>query len=113
MVQLDGEPVQIEVYKDPPLLEKLLDRNIVIGKPPDSTTENTQPCDARHCFIGPKTALKKINNCDLVGKDWMRYSLGSILKELEDKNGALPVHLKKLFTNNLLRVQLALQNSIH
>ena len=51
------------------MLEKLLGQNIVIGKPPASTTEITQQCDARHCFIGPKTALKKINNCDFVEKD--------------------------------------------
>ena len=46
--QLEGEPVPMEVYIDPAKLGKRLDLNIVIGTPPASTTEITQPCDARH-----------------------------------------------------------------
>ena len=42
----------------------------------------------------------------------MWNSLGNIFKEYKDKYGALPVHQKKQFTNGLLRVQLALQNSM-
>ena len=43
----------------------LEDMNIVVGKPPAFTTEITQPCDIRHCFKGPKTALKHINDSDV------------------------------------------------
>ena len=35
--QLDGEPVQIEVYNDPEMIQKLLDQNIEIGKTSAST----------------------------------------------------------------------------
>ena len=37
--------------------------------------------------------------------------MGNIFKEHKDKYGALPVRQKELFTNGLLRVQLAPQNS--
>ena len=100
------------VCKDPAMLENLFDQNIVIGKPPASTMEITQPCDARHSYWS-KDSAEEDSHCDLVGKDWMRNSLGNICnKEHEDKYGALPVYQKKLFTNGLLRVQLALQNSM-
>ena len=78
------------------MLEKLFDQNIVIGKLPASTAEITQPCDARHCFIGPKTALKKINNCDFVGKYtvWGAPKISMVLSQF----------IKINFTNGLLRV---------
>ena len=82
--------------QDPAMQEKHLDQTIMIGKPPASTTEITQTCDARHCFINSKTAVKKINDCALVGKNWMRNSFGNIFKEheYEYKYDVLPVHQK-------------------
>ena len=43
--QLDGESVQIEVYNDPEMIQKLHDQNIVISKPSAFISEITQPCD--------------------------------------------------------------------
>ena len=63
--QLDGESVQIAIYQSKQMLKKLEDMNIVVGKPPASTTDITQPSDIRHCFKGPKTALKHINDSDV------------------------------------------------
>ena len=63
--QLGGEPVQIAIYQSEQMQKKLENMNIVVGKPPASTTEITQPCDIRHCFKGPKTALKHINDSDV------------------------------------------------
>ena len=73
-----------------------MDQNIVIGKPPASTMETTQPCDSRHCFICPKTALKEINDCNLIGKDWMQNSLGNIFKEHKDSRLNINIFAKQL-----------------
>ena len=39
--------------------------SVVVGKPPASTTKITQPCDIRHCFEGPETALRHIGDSDV------------------------------------------------
>jgi len=49
-VILDGEQVQIDPVFDDDIFKMLTDNNIVIGKPPGSTTAINQPCDAGNCF---------------------------------------------------------------
>jgi hypothetical protein len=111
--QLDGEPVQIKVYSDPAMLDRLTTMGVCIGKPPASTTEITQPCDAKHCFLGPKTALKFVNASDLDGMSWLSDKLEAVFRGHEGKLGKkMPAHHMKLFTTGLLRIQIALQNSM-
>ena len=63
--QLDGEPVQIECYEFPSVLEALDESAIIVGKPPASTTATTQPCDRANCFKGPKKTNKSISDKDV------------------------------------------------
>ena len=57
---LDGEPRQIECYESSSMLKDLHEKHITIAKPPASTTENTQPCDAGNIFKGSKTVLRNL-----------------------------------------------------
>jgi hypothetical protein len=111
--QLDGEPIQIEVYKEEEMLRQLGLHSMIVGKPPGSTTEITQPCDMGPCFLASKTTLKSINEEDIQAKYWMVERLEVIYKAHGAKyKTAMPAHHKKLFTNGLVRVQLALQQSL-
>jgi hypothetical protein len=111
--QLDGEPIQIEVYKEEDMLEQLGIRGIVIGKPPGSSTEITQPCDMGPCFLASKTTIKSINEDDVMTKSWMVARLEEVYKSHEAEcHSVMPAHHKKLFTHGLVRVQLALQQSL-
>jgi hypothetical protein len=56
--QLDGEQKQIECYSDEDTLKMLTLNNVIVGKPPASTTSATQPCDVGNCFKGTKTTLR-------------------------------------------------------
>ena len=42
--------MQIAIYQSDLMLKKLEEMNIVVGKPPTSTTEIIQPCDIRLCY---------------------------------------------------------------
>ena len=52
---LDGEDVQIKPMQSAEVRLACNELNIVIGKPPASTTSITQPCDAGKCFLASKT----------------------------------------------------------
>lgn len=62
---LDGEKAQITIYEQADMLEELKKENVVVGKPPASTTSITQPCDHGSCFKASKAALKKIHDKDV------------------------------------------------
>jgi hypothetical protein len=64
-LQLDGEAMQIECFKAPEITQFLNDHHIVVGKPPGSSTEITQPCDAGNCFRGRKKGLTSVTNADI------------------------------------------------
>ena len=66
--QLDGEQTQINVYNTPEMLGVLHNANIVVGKPPGSTSSITQACDREKLFIGPKTSLKRFTDEDVVNE---------------------------------------------
>jgi hypothetical protein len=110
--QLDGEPVQINVYEDPEVLAALEAHNVVIGKPPASTTSITQPCDIKNCFKGPKTALKNIN--DLAVKNHFMVKRLLDLATLHEKRCKTKMKAghKKMFAHGLLRIRMALQQSM-
>lgn len=123
-LQLDGEAVQIAPYEDDVVLEQLAEHNIVVGKPPASTTSITQPCDVGNCFKAAKTHLKAVHDRH-VETDPMRKVLEAKLKEHIDarkaayikKHGcdtgfkSLASH-KKVAALGLLRVLTALKDTM-
>ncbi len=84
-VQMDGEKVQIDVYKSPEILEALKNNNIHICKSPASTTEILQPCDAGNCFKAAKSVCRQLHDED-VANDLLS------IKMLENMMG---LHLQK------------------
>ena len=111
--QLDGEPKQMECYSKSELLDVLEEHNIAVGKPPASTTSTTQPCDVGNCFKAPKTSLKHINTAESPRNTHAVNRIEAVLKQHEDTYGhKLPYAHKKMAVEGLLKVQLALQNSM-
>jgi hypothetical protein len=55
---LDGESKQLSPFTSERIIKILSDNNIVVGKPPGSSTRITQPCDAYQFFKAIKTALR-------------------------------------------------------
>ena len=45
-IQLDGEPIKIECFQVPEILDLVHANHIGVGKPAGSTTEIAQACDA-------------------------------------------------------------------
>lgn len=58
--QLDGEQTQISCYEEEAILEDLAENLIIVGKPPASTTEVTQPCDVGTIFKASKSHLHRL-----------------------------------------------------
>jgi hypothetical protein len=79
--QLDGEPIQIKIFEDADMLAQLDAAHIVVGKPPGSTTEITQPCDRGKVFKGPKTANRNISDKDVSGDKYLLGKISECLKE--------------------------------
>ena len=52
---LDGEDTQIKPLQTPTMASLCVEHNIIIGKPPASTTSITQPADAGKVFLSSKT----------------------------------------------------------
>jgi hypothetical protein len=108
--QLDGEPLQIQCYQENSILEILEESFIIVGKPPASTTEISQPCDRGNVFKASKTALKNISD-DMVDIE-DQQSLRMIFESHEIKLGTrISCSHKKLATFGIREVQLALQNT--
>lgn len=78
--QLDGEPIQMQAVTNKKAIETFNAFNIKVGKPPASTTAITQPCHVGKCFLGSKSALKGINDCD-VEDDVLMPSLTKVFKD--------------------------------
>ena len=115
--QLDGEMKQIEIYRDPSILQLLLENNIIVGKLPASTTEITQPCDRGNIFKASKTRNKNIGDDDVKKDVHMIDKLNEIFKNhIENHNGSsknskmTAAHVK-MATLGLLRIQLALEET--
>ena len=59
---LDGEDIQIRPMQSSEIRQTCIEQNIVIGKPPASTTSITQPCDAGAAFLASKTKKKHLKS---------------------------------------------------
>jgi hypothetical protein len=115
--QLDGETKQIEIYRDESIIGLLSENNIIVGKPPASTTETTQPCDRGNLFKASKCRNKSLGDSDVANDVNTLEELKKIFKTHIDKHNGTTIKSKmtsahvKMATFGLLRIQLALQDT--
>ena len=97
---LDGEDTQIKPMQSWEVREKCRELNIVIGKPPASTTSITQPCDAGTAFLASKTKKKHLKTVGKILDVVMTNRIKSIIKLHEAKVGKTLVtahHIKGIY----------------
>ena len=115
--QLDGEEMQIQCFEHQDIIDLLKAANITVGKPPGSTTEITQPCDAGYIFESAKATGKTLNDGDVSDNIDMVNILNGIVQQHRikyiDKDGKKMTDAhKKMAVHGLLRVQLCLMVAI-
>ena len=115
--QLDGEPIQMECFQDPEILDLVHANHSCVGKPAGSTTEITQACDAGAVFKGPKTTNKRINDADVVSNSVMINRLKEVFRNHDaavthDTDKKMSHNINKNAIMDLLRVQMALRLSL-
>jgi hypothetical protein len=84
---LDGEDVQLKPLRTPDIIKLCEDHNIIIGKPPSSTTSTTQALDAGPIFLAAKTKKKHLKNIEDILEIVMTNKLTKIFKNHEEKVG--------------------------
>ena len=110
---LDGEDVQIKPMKSAAIQEICKELNIIIGKPPASTTSISQPCDAGKVFMSSKTKNKHLKRV----QDVAEAAMNTKLREVIRKHDALtekkfkPHHIKA-FILGIQIVQHILQTTL-
>ena len=78
---LDGESDQINPLKETAILKLCEDHNIIIGKPPASTTAITQPLDRGSAFKGAKAKKKSLKGPEDKEK-YMEITMTDLLKKM-------------------------------
>lgn len=110
---LDGEDTQIKPMQTSEMANLCRELNIVIGKPPASTTSITQPCDAGKCFLASKTKKRNIKKISDLLEFTMSQRLKDVIKEHETRTGAkMPSHHVKYAIEGLQVVQYILQTTL-
>ena len=107
--------MQLEVFERPDIIALLKLHNIVVGKPPASTTEITQPCDAGNGFKSSKCAVKYLpEEMCLIGKVNLLRKVKDIIKShhKEFKTRITPAHLTPA-SGGIIRILSALHESIN
>jgi transposase len=84
---LDGEDTQLKPLKTAEIVELCKEHNIIIGKPPASTTSITQACDAGKIFMAPKTKKKHLKTIGECLEHEMTKLLNKVMKAHEVKVG--------------------------
>ena len=103
--QLDGEPVQLAVFSDIEVRDKLTTAGIIAGKPPASTSAITQPCDAGNIFKQAKQHLKTMAR---VGAKTDSILLECLMTHLGEKDHGYDSRLKRLASLGIIMVKQAL-----
>ena len=78
---LDGEDVQMKPMKTAAIQEVCKELNIIIGKPPASTTSISQPCDAEKVFMSSKTNNKHLKKVQDVAEAAMNTKLQEVIRK--------------------------------
>ena len=98
------------------------EHNIVVGKPPGSTT--SQPCDAKALFLGPKALLRKFDLSDPQVKTLIKsvrsealvsvfnaIMKAQVLNARTNHRTEMTSHHKSLCGEGLLRIQWAISST--
>ncbi len=115
-VQMDGEQVQIDIYKHKTVLQMLKNEHINVIKSPSSTTEIFQPCDLGNCFKSAKAINKRIQDED-VDIDSPTFKLVSKMYEDHETyvnvTTRMPATHKRMGKYGLLRLQTSLNIALN
>jgi hypothetical protein len=79
-VSCDGEKIQIDVYFNDDVLQKLEEHNTIVCKLPASTTAVSQACDAGNIFKASKTLLAHIDKAR-PNDDQLLAAVDQVIKE--------------------------------
>ena len=110
---LDGEDTQIKPLQTPTMASLCVEHNIIIGKPPASTTSITQPADAGKVFLSSKTKKRNMKSIGEVLEKTMSDRLKVMITLHETRVGAkLPCHHVKSCVEGLQCVQYILQTTL-
>ena len=103
---LDGEDTQIKPMQSSEIRQICTEKNVVIGKPPASTTSITQPADAGAAFIASKTKRKYLKTVGEILDVVMTDRIKAVIKLHETKVGKkIPVHHVKGIYEGVQTVQ--------
>ena len=111
--QLDGEPLQLEVFKRQNILNLLRVQIFIVGKPPAITTEVTQACDAGDGFKAPKTVISTMDDKTVMEQGDLVKTVKDVMNDhhREYKTKIAPTHLKA-GSIGVVKVLIALQSTI-
>ena len=84
---LGGEDVQVKPFRSPAIQELCKEMNIIIGKPPASTTSISQPCDVEKVFMASKTKNKHIKHYKDIPQAAMNTRLRKMLIDHDSITG--------------------------
>jgi hypothetical protein len=110
---LDGEDVQIKPLKSAAIQEVCRELNIIIGKPPASTTSISQPCDVGKVFMSSKTKNRHLKKVQDVIEAAMNTKLREVLRKHDVITGKkFKKHHVKAFILGIQIVQHILQTTL-
>jgi hypothetical protein len=110
---LDGEDTQLKPLKSDEIVKLCKEHNIIIGKPPASTTSVTQACDAGPVFKAGKTKKKHLKTIKEVLEHTMTQRLTEVLKKHQSIVGKkMKSHHIQSAINGIQVVQYILQTTL-
>ena len=110
---LDGEDVQIKPMKSAAIQEISKELNIIIGKPPASTTSISQPCDVGKIFMSSKTKNKHLKRVQDIAEAAMNTKLRDVIRKHDTITGKkFKSHHIKAFILGIQIVQHILQTTL-
>lgn len=110
---LDGEEVQIRPLKTATMRTLFASMNVIVAKPPASTTSISQPCDVGKVFVGAKTKNRKLKEVNDVCEFTMNNTLREVIKKHDEHTGKrFNSHHIKAFVLGIQIVQHILQTTM-